>query len=63
MMTFKVPHIILIMIATCIALYFVDTVALGIYIVYIIFFVIYWWVKYNKEKKLYEQSKRNCKEN
>lgn len=61
-MKLKAPHIILIMIATCIALYFVDTVALGIYIVYIIFFVIYWWVKYNKEKKLYEHSERNSKE-
>lgn len=63
MMKLKAPHIILIMIATCIALYFVDTVALGIYIVYIILFIMYWTFKYYKERQLYEHSERNSKEN
>lgn len=61
-MKLKAPHIVLIMIATCIALYFVDTVALGIYIVYIILFIMYWLVKYNREKQRYEWNKRNSKE-
>ena len=63
MMKLKIPHIILIMISTCIALYFVDTVALGIYIVYIILFIMYWLFEYYKERQLYEHSERNSKEN